>query len=51
MWTCLSDSVRSIVGKDDPSGQTLLVRARSKDDRVRGLENLTAASFVRLRRT
>ncbi len=32
MWICLSDSFLSIVDKGDPSGQTLLVRARSRGD-------------------
>lgn len=32
MWIFLSDSYLSIVDKDDPSGQTLLVRARKGGD-------------------
>ena len=32
MWVCLSDSFLSIVDKDDPSGDTLLVRARRGGD-------------------
>jgi hypothetical protein len=32
MWICMSDSFLSIVDKGDPSGQTLLVRARKSGD-------------------
>ncbi len=32
MWLFLSDSFLSIVDKGDPSGQTLLVRGRRKED-------------------
>jgi hypothetical protein len=32
MWVFLSDSFLSIVDKGDPSGKTLLVRARRKGD-------------------
>jgi hypothetical protein len=32
MWICLNDSFLSIVDKGDPSGDTLLVRARREGD-------------------
>jgi hypothetical protein len=32
MWICMSDSFVSIVDKGDPSGRTLLVRARKAGD-------------------
>ncbi len=35
MWIFLSDSFLSIVDKGDPSGTTLLVRARARVDRER----------------
>jgi hypothetical protein len=35
MWICLNDSFLSIVDKGDPSGATLLVRARREGDIAR----------------
>jgi len=45
MWIFLSDSFLSIVDKDDPSGATLLVRARVAGDIERVFPGVAVATM------